>query len=175
MAENVKIKKKFWVILFLAPAFMFVFAIFILPPLYEVICDITGFNGKTGRVDQEYQYENNEQQLIEVDFFVSTMPGFAVKVKPKVASMEAIPGEFYTTTYIAKNNTDYEIIGQAVPSVAPREAAIYFKKLECFCFNRQVFKPQEEIEMQLRFVIEPGIKEDIHNVSLSYNFFKLDS
>jgi cytochrome c oxidase assembly protein subunit 11 len=46
-----------------------------------------------------------------------------------------VPGKFYTTSYIAKNNTDETIIGQAIPSVAPTDAALYFKKLECFCFN----------------------------------------
>ncbi|KKK78896.1 hypothetical protein LCGC14_2838960, partial [marine sediment metagenome] len=27
---------------------MFVFAIFVMPPLYDVLCDITGIGGKTG-------------------------------------------------------------------------------------------------------------------------------
>jgi len=89
--------------------------------------------------------------------------------------MDVVPGNFYTTSYIAKNNTDFEVIGQAVPSVAPTDAALYFKKLECFCFTRQVFKPHEEVEMTLRFVIEPEMDANIQDVSLSYNFFKLDS
>jgi cytochrome c oxidase assembly protein subunit 11 len=78
-------------------------------------------------------------------------------------------------SYIAKNNTDEEVIGQAVPSVAPTDAAVHFKKLECFCFTRQVFKPHEEVELTLRFVIEPEMDVDIQDVSLSYNFFKLES
>ena len=153
---------------------MFFFA-FALVPIYEVLCDITGFNGTTGRVDKEEQYEVDQQRLVEVSFFASTMPGFPVQFGPKVASMEVVPGKFYTMSYIAKNNTDNEIVGQAVPSVAPSDAALHFKKLECFCFMRQVFKPHEEVEMMLRFVIEPEMDEDIQDVSLSYNFFKLES
>lgn len=175
MANNIKITKKFWVVIFATPILMFIFAIFIMPPLYNILCDITGFNGKTGRVDKEYNYQINEERLIEVSFFASTMAGFPVQFEPKLKSMKVVPGKFYTTSYIAKNNTDYEVIGQAVPSVAPTDAALYFKKLECFCFNRQVFKPHEEVEMQLRFVIEPDLKKDIQDVSLSYNFFKLES
>ena len=154
---------------------MLLFAVFVMPPIYEVLCDITGFNGTTGRVDKEEQYEVDQHRLVEVSFFASTMPGFPVQFGPKVASMEVVPGKFYTTSYIAKNNTDNEIVGQAVPSVAPSDAALHFKKLECFCFMRQVFKPHEEVEMTLRFVIEPEMDEDIQDVSLSYNFFKLDS
>ena len=173
--ERKKITKRFWITLVSVPILMLLFAIFVMPPIYEVLCDITGFNGTTGRVDKEEQYEVDQQRLVEVSFFASTMPGFPVQFGPKVASMEVVPGKFYTTSYIAKNNTDNEIVGQAVPSVAPSDAALHFKKLECFCFMRQVFKPHEEVEMTLRFVIEPEMDEDIQDVSLSYNFFKLDS
>ena len=172
--ERRKITKGFWVKLIAAPILMFGFA-FAMVPLYDVLCEITGFNGTTGTVDSELQYEVDENRLVEVSFFASTMPGFPVQFGPKVTSMDVVPGKFYTTTYIAKNNTDFEVIGQAVPSVAPTDAALYFKKLECFCFTRQVFKPHEEVEMTLRFVIEPEMDVNIQDVSLSYNFFKLDS
>jgi len=173
--EKRKITKRFWITLVSAPILMLLFAVFVMPPIYEVLCDITGFNGTTGRVDTEQQYDVDDERLVEVSFFASTMPGFPVQFGPKVASMDVVPGKFYTTSYIAKNNTDKEVVGQAIPSVAPSDAALHFKKLECFCFNRQVFKPHEEVEMTLRFVIEPEMDENIQDVSLSYNFFKLDS
>jgi cytochrome c oxidase assembly protein subunit 11 len=172
--ERTKITKGFWIKLIAAPILMFGFA-FAMVPLYDVLCEITGFNGTTGTVDSELQYEVDENRLVEVSFFASTMPGFPVQFGPKVTSMDVVPGKFYTTSYIAKNNTDFEVIGQAVPSVAPTDAALYFKKLECFCFTRQVFKPHEEVEMTLRFVIEPEMDMNIQDVSLSYNFYKLDS
>lgn len=173
--ERKKITKRFWFTLVSAPILMLLFAVFVMPPIYKVLCDITGFNGTTGKVESEQQYEVDEERLVEVSFFASTMPGFPVQFGPKVTSMDVVPGKFYTTSYIAKNNTDFEVIGQAVPSVAPTDAALYFKKLECFCFTRQVFKPHEEVEMTLRFVIEPEMDVNIQDVSLSYNFFKLDS
>ena len=110
-----------------------------------------------------------------MSFFSATSPGFPVQFAPKVSSMEVVPGKFYTTSYIAKNTTDKLIYGQAIPSVAPTDAALHFKKLECFCFIRQEFKPNEEVEMTLRFVVEPEMDERIKDVSLSYNFYKLDS
>jgi cytochrome c oxidase assembly protein subunit 11 len=172
--EKRKITKGFWIKLVAAPILMFGFA-FAMVPLYDVLCEITGFNGTTGKIDSEQQYEVDENRLVEVSFFASTMSGFPVQFGPKVNSMDVIPGKFYTMSYIAKNNTDEEVIGQAVPSVAPTDAAVHFKKLECFCFTRQVFKPHEEVELTLRFVIEPEMDVDIQDVSLSYNFFKLES
>lgn len=169
-----KIKTSFWVKLVLAPVLMFSFA-YLLVPIYDVLCDITGFNGKTGVISSgTNKYVIDDKREITLGFFASTMPGFAVDFKPKVAQMTVVPGQFYTTSYIARNNTSKEIIGQAVPSVAPTNAAVHFKKLECFCFQTQVFKPQETVEMAVRFVVEPAINKRIKDISLSYNFFKLD-
>ena len=172
--ERKKITKGFWIKLVSVPVLMFFFA-YAMVPIYDVLCDLTGFNGKTGTVETEQLYEVNEERVVSVSFFASTSPGFPVQFAPKVASMDVVPGKFYTTSYIAKNTTDEMIYGQAIPSVAPTDAALHFKKLECFCFIKQGFKPNEEVEMTLRFVIEPEMEERIKDVSLSYNFYKLDS
>lgn len=174
MRQN-KISKAFWIKLVSAPIFMLVFAIFIMPPIYDVICDITGLNGKTGRADNNSKYVIDENRKINVSFFASTMPGLPIDFGPKITSMEVVPGKFYTASYVARNSTDKVVVGQAVPSVAPENAAIHFKKLECFCFDRQEFKANEEVEMPIRFVVEPQIDESVKDISLSYNFFKLDS
>ncbi len=174
MRQN-KISKAFWIKLVSAPIFMLVFAIFIMPPIYDVICDITGLNGKTGRADNNSKYVIDENRKIKVSFFASTMPGLPIDFGPKITSMEVVPGKFYTASYVARNSTDKVVVGQAVPSVAPENAAIHFKKLECFCFDRQEFKANEEVEMPIRFVVEPQIDESVKDISLSYNFFKLDS
>ena len=172
--ERKKITKGFWIKLVSVPVLMFFFA-YAMVPIYDVLCDLTGFNGKTGTVETEQLYEVNEERVVSVSFFAATSPGFPVQFAPKVASMDVVPGKFYTTSYIAKNTTDDMIYGQAIPSVAPTDAALHFKKLECFCFIKQGFKPNEEVEMTLRFVIEPEMEERIKDVSLSYNFYKLDS
>ena len=172
--ERKKITKRFWITLVSVPVLMFFFA-YAMVPIYKVLCEITGFNGKTGTVETEQLYEVNEERVVSVSFFASTSPGFPVQFAPKVSSMEVVPGKFYTTSYIAKNTTDEMIYGQAIPSVAPTDAALHFKKLECFCFIKQEFKPNEEVEMTLRFVIEPEMEDRIKDVSLSYNFYKLDS
>ena len=73
--ERRKITKGFWIKLIAAPILMFGFA-FAMVPLYDILCEITGFNGTTGTVDSEQQYEVDEDRLVEVSFFASTMPGF---------------------------------------------------------------------------------------------------
>lgn len=169
-----KITKKFWVTLISAPILMFFFA-YALVPIYDVLCEITGFNGTTGKITSQIEYQTDESRKLNVSFFATTSAGFPVQFAPKVQSLEAVPGKFYTTSYIAKNNTDQTIIGQAIPSVAPTEAAAHFKKIECFCFNKQIFEPHQQVELTLRFVVEPKLDKRVKDISLSYNFFKLDS
>jgi cytochrome c oxidase assembly protein subunit 11 len=81
------------------------------------------------------------------------------------------PGQQTVVNYRVVNNTGRKIIGQAVPSYAPTEAAPFFKKLQCFCFDQQTFAPGESRDMQVIFVVEPGLPADIQRISLSYTFF----
>ncbi|MBT8127500.1 MAG: cytochrome c oxidase assembly protein, partial [Gammaproteobacteria bacterium] len=63
------------------------------------------------------------------------------------------------------------ITGQAVPSVAPGQAAEYFEKTECFCFTEQKLEPGERKQMPVIFVVDPDLPEDISQLALSYTFF----
>jgi len=169
-----RIGKRFWLKLVLVPVAMFGFA-FALVPLYNVLCDVTGFNGRT--TNRSYQdvsvYAADESRTVLVDFAAAVAPGFPVSFKPRVSRMEVVPGKVYTMYYLAENRSDNVIAGQAVPSVAPSQAATHFKKLECFCFTRQEFQARQPVEMPVRFVVEPNLDRSVQNITLSYNFFRI--
>lgn len=169
-----KISRKFWIKLVLVPLGMFGFA-FALIPLYTVLCEVTGLNGKTNAESyvSAMNYEIDPNRKVTVDFTAMTAPGFPVSFFPKIKRMEVIPGKMYTMQYIAENRSSETIEGQAVPSVAPGLAALHFKKVECFCFTRQTFKPKDPIEMPVSFIVEPDLDTNVFNITLSYNFFKI--
>ena len=167
------ITKAFWVKLFLVPLGMFGFA-FALVPLYDTFCDITGLNGRTSSSSYEGQpIEVDETRTVTIDFLAATAPGFPVKFYPMTTKMKVVPGKLYTINYYAENRSNEVIIGQAVPSVAPGEAASHLKKLECFCFNNQKFEPKQPIEMPVRFFVDSEIGKEVYNITLSYNFVKV--
>jgi cytochrome c oxidase assembly protein subunit 11 len=145
---------------------------FALVPLYDVFCDITGLNGKTGD-----QYASHEQvqvdtsREIKVEFLANVNAEMPWEFKPLTYSVKVHPGEASRIEYVARNKTDRDIIGQAVPSVSPGIAAAHFQKTECFCFTEQVLKAGEEKIMPVVFMIDPSIDEDVHEVTLSYTFF----
>jgi cytochrome c oxidase assembly protein subunit 11 len=88
-----------------------------------------------------------------------------------VHSVKVNPGQPTKISFYARNKTNSEIIGQAVPSVAPGLAAPYFQKTECFCFTEQALKAGEEKHMPVVFIIDPDIPKNIDVLTLSYTFF----
>ncbi|PWQ98944.1 cytochrome c oxidase assembly protein [Leucothrix arctica] len=174
MAQTKPVTKSFWIKLVMIPLAMFGFA-FALVPLYDILCDVTGFNGRT--TNSSYQntsvYEVDESRIVTVGFTASVAAGFPVSFKPKVSHMDVVPGKVYTMMFLAENRSNEFVVGQAVPSVAPSQAATHFKKLECFCFTRQEFKAHEPVEMPVRFVVEPDLDGNVQNITLSYNFFRI--
>ncbi|HWU66642.1 MAG TPA: cytochrome c oxidase assembly protein, partial [Methylophilus sp.] len=71
----------------------------------------------------------------------------------------------------AKNITNEEVAGQAIPSVTPGIASAHLKKIECFCFVRQTLKPGEVKALPLRFFISADLPQDVQEMTLSYSFF----
>jgi cytochrome c oxidase assembly protein subunit 11 len=169
--KNMKLAKK---LAFVALG-MFGFG-FALVPLYDVFCDITGLNGKTSNSVATIQpMEVNKDRLITVRFVATVNSDLPWKFEPLQKTMRVHPGEINQVSYVAKNITSTDTNGQAVPSVSPGQAALFFDKTECFCFSKQLLKAGQEKEMPVHFVIRPGLPEDISNVVLSYTFFNSDS
>jgi len=143
-----------------------------LVPLYDVFCDITGLNGKTGdQVVLNEQQVVDESRLVKVVFLASLNESMPWRFKPEQSFIEVHPGKPTTINYIAKNISDKSLTGQAVPSVAPGLAAAYFHKTECFCFTQQQLKPGEEKIMPVTFIVDSQLPEKMNELILSYTFF----
>lgn len=153
-----------------AGMFGFVFA---MVPLYDVLCDVTGLNGKTSGVAVEAStlLEPDLDRTVVVEFLASVNENLPWDFEPEVTRMEVHPGQTYRTNFYARNRTDTVMIGQAVPSVSPGLAASHFKKTECFCFTEQRFEAGERREMPLVFAIDTDLPEEIKVVTLAYTFF----
>ncbi len=162
--------------LFLIPVAMFGFG-YLMVPIYDVFCDLTGLNGKTGRTSEAQAniLEVDSDRLIKVEFVSSVNQDAPWDFRPEVKKMTVNPGRQYTAQYIATNQRDHVMVGQAIPSVAPAKAATHFNKIECFCFNQQVFEANQQKRMPLTFVVDPALPEDIGTVTLSYTFFDVNS
>lgn len=156
--------------LLLLAAAMFGFG-FLLVPLYDVFCEITGFGGRTNATAAIVEEAPDLSREIRVEF-VTTLNSYApFEFVADVDSMTVNPGKMYFATFTAKNLTEADRIAQAVPSVAPVAAAEHFVKIECFCFTSQDFRANEQRAMPLQFIVDPELPDYVDTITLQYTFY----
>ena len=145
---------------------------FALVPLYDVLCDLTGFGNQRALAEASVVTENpDDSRLITVDFLAELPSVGNWEFRPLVGSMQVHPGRLYATEFIAHNLTGRDTVAQAVPNIAPGKAVGYFRKTECFCFTPQKFAVGEQRPMPVRFVVDPSIPRSVDRITLSYTFY----
>jgi len=145
---------------------------FALVPLYDVLCDITGF-GNQKRLAQASIVESkpDTSRIVTVEFLAELPPVGNWEFRPVVNSVQVHPGELASADFIARNLTGRATVAQAIPNVAPSKAAAYFHKTECFCFTPQRFAIGEEKSMPVRFVVDPKLPLYVDRITLAYTFY----
>lgn len=148
---------------------------FALVPLYDLFCEITGLNGKTGGpyVFDEASTEPDRSRLIKVNFLTNTNEGMPWKFWSAKGAVRVHPGEAKTVSFFVKNTTNKPMVAQAIPSLVPFTAADFFHKTECFCFEQQMLLPGEEVEMPMRFIVGRELPKNVGSINLSYALFDI--
>jgi cytochrome c oxidase assembly protein subunit 11 len=145
---------------------------FALIPLYDVICDVTGFgNQKNLQLAARVTENEDASRTVTVDFMAELPSVGKWEFRPVLASMQVHPGKLYSTEFIAHNLTGQDTVAQAVPNITPGKAAAWFRKTECFCFTPQAFKRDEQRRMPVRFIVDRDIPPYVDRIVLSYVFY----
>lgn len=156
-------------VLFAAGSFAFGFA---LVPLYDVLCEVTGFGDQKLLAKAAKVAENpDDTRTITVEFVTSLPSVGSWEFRPVVASMQVHPGRLYEAKFVAQNLTGRDTVAQAVPNVAPGKAAAWFRKTECFCFTPQHFDKGERREMPVRFIVDRAAPAYLDRITLAYTFY----
>ena len=155
---------------------MFAFG-FALVPLYDVICDITGLNGRN---PNNFVFDADAAAMtvdtsrtVTVQFLTTVNGARPWEFRPQSSSITLHPGEFVTANFFAGNREAEAKVAQAIPSVLPWNAARYVHKTACFCFERQPFDANESRDMPVVFTIDPDLPADVETITLSYTLFEL--
>ena len=154
-------------------AVMFGFG-FALVPFYEKICEVTGIRNvfqPDAVAAQNTQVDLTRRVSVEFDANTQRLPW---TFKPLQASVSVHPGEVTQVVYEVRNTLERPVTGQAVPSYGPQLAALYFRKMDCFCFQQQTLGPGEVRTMPVVFVIDPKMPPEVNTVTLSYTFFEVN-
>lgn len=156
-------------LLMVAGSFAFGFA---LVPLYDVICDITGYGSRESLLQKAAVVEAPVADRIVTVEFISAAPTFGEwEFRPEVSSMQVEPGRLYEARFFARNLASRAVTGQAIPSIAPQQATAYFRKTECFCFVPQHFDAEEGRDLTVRFIVDSRLPETIDRLTLAYSMY----
>jgi cytochrome c oxidase assembly protein subunit 11 len=151
---------------------MFAFVFVVMVPLYDVLCDVLGINGKTnGQAYTAVSAEVDTSREIKIQFMTSNNAGMPWEFGPSVTAMKVNPGAVNDTVFYASNPLPNAMVAQAIPSISPARAAEYFHKTECFCFNQQPLAGKSSAQMPLQFIVDQNLPADIKTITLSYTIF----
>ena len=145
-------------------------------PLYRMFCAATGFGGTTQRASAaEAGGVLVAAQRISVRFDGNVESGMPWRFGPEQVTQDMRIGERRIAYFTAENLSDHAITGIASFNVEPALAGLYFKKIQCFCFNQQTLQPHEKVRMPVLYYVDPAILKDSEaaattQITLSYTF-----
>ncbi|MBZ2188606.1 cytochrome c oxidase assembly protein [Alcanivorax sp. JB21] len=154
---------------------MFGFA-YALVPLYDVICEALGINGRTNSVaivDVPEDMTKDEDRTVLVQFVTRAAKDMPWDFEPMERSVRVHPGEIKAVNFRVRNRTGEDMVGQAIPSLVPGQAASHFKKTQCFCFDQQPLMANGEEVMPMIFYLDPAIPKSVNTITLSYTLYDI--
>ena len=143
-----------------------------LVPFYEKICEVTGLRD-IDKADTVVNTQVDTTRFIRVEFDTN-LHDMPWKFRAIERTTDIHPGAITQVMFEVVNTTDRAVTGQAIPSYGPRDAARYFRKLDCFCFTKQTLAAGETRRMPVVFVIDPAVPRDLPVITLSYTFFAVE-
>jgi cytochrome c oxidase assembly protein subunit 11 len=149
-----------------------------LVPLYEIACEkVFGIKLDGNPVAQDAATAGgvDTSRWVTVQFDATVNSRLGWQFAPRVRSIRVHPGELVEAWYDATNPAPTALVGNAVPSIAPSSASMYFNKTECFCFTEQLLGAGETRGMPVRFVVDPKLPPEVRTITLGYVFYLNDT
>ena len=147
-------------------------------PLYNLFCRVTGFGGTTQLSTVLPDHILDREMTVRFTTAVNSKLPWTFKSEQPEVTLKI--GQDALINFVAHNDGSEPVAGTAVYNVTPLKAGKYFHKTQCFCFDYQILKPNEKMNMPVVFYIDPAIAddpslEDVKVITLSYSFFKTDT
>ncbi len=145
-------------------------------PLYDLFCRVTGYGGTPQTADAAPAHIASERTIL-IRFDANTQRDLPWVFEAPKQRFHLRIGESGLAFFTAENKSARPVTGVATFNVTPEKAAIYFSKIDCFCFSEQTLAPGESVDMPVSFFIDPEILTDTHandvtEITLSYSFFE---
>lgn len=151
------------------------FLAFGLVPLYDVICGITGLDGKTrGRYEYvEADLEKDEAREIGIRFVTNRNSGMPRGFGAEQVAMRVNPGGADEVMFHAHDPADRIMVAQTIPSVVPGRAGAFFHKTQCFCFDQQELMPGESVRTPVHLIVDRDLSRSAGSIILSCTMYDI--
>ena len=139
-----------------------------------MLCQVTGFGDQQqlrAAVPAARMGATDTTRTVTVEFIGNLPTVGNWEFRPSQSTLRVHPGQLYEASFVARNLTGHDTVAQAVPNIAPGEAASWFHKTQCFCFSPQSFKRGEQRVLPVRFFIDRALPVNVDRVTLSYTFY----
>jgi len=148
-------------------------AAFAAVPLYQLFCQVTGFDGTVRRAEKAPDTVLDRTVLIRFDTNVRNLP---MTFRAEQTTQRVRIGDTGMAYFDVTNTSDQPIRAKAGYNVVPERAGPYFQKLQCFCFDEQVIRPGETKAFPVQYFVAPEIATDreskgVREITLSYTFY----
>lgn len=148
-------------------------AAFAAVPLYQLFCQVTGFNGTVMRADKAPDRVLDGTVMIRFDTNVRDLP---MRFRAEQTLQRVRIGETGMAYFDVTNTSDQPIRARAGYNVVPEYTGPYFQKLQCFCFDEQVIGPGETRKFPIQYFVAPELATDTEargatEITLSYTFY----
>ena len=143
--------------------------------LYRLFCAATGAGGFVQRVNADAA--RRSARTVTVFFDTDVAPGLPWRFVPVQREVTVHLGDATPVFFEAENRSDQDIVGHATFNITPVKAAVYFKKIQCFCFTEERLGAHQKVEMPVEFFVDPQLATDpgtneVDQITLSYTFFR---
>lgn len=154
-------------------AFLMLGGAFAAVPLYQLFCQVTGFDGTTKRALAAPTKVLDQMVTIHFDTNVRNLP---LEFKAEQTTQKVRIGETGMAYFNVTNTSDQPVSATAAYNVVPAHAGPYFQKLQCFCFESQEIAPGATISFPVQYFIAPELATDVEargvrEITLSYTFY----
>jgi cytochrome c oxidase assembly protein subunit 11 len=142
-------------------------------PFYRAFCQATGYGGTVRKAETAPDKVLDQTLLIRFDTNVRGLPwDFTAEQTDQTVKI----GATQVATFKVTNHSDKPVTARAVFNVVPEQAAVYFRKLSCFCFSDQTVAAGATVEMPVLYFVDPKYAQDFETrngktITLSYTFF----
>lgn len=148
-------------------------AAFAAVPLYQLFCQVTGFNGTVMRADAAPTESLDRMVSVRFDTNVRNLP---MTFRAEQVSQRVRIGETGVAYFDVTNTSDKPIMARASYNVVPEQTGPYFQKLQCFCFDDQTIAAGETRQFPVQYFVAPEMAENaevdgVQEITLSYTFY----